>query len=272
MGRCIFFFVVVACANSGFGQERPESTADFIVHQRGASPILITAPHGGRTAIPGIAERRGNGIDKFVVVRDDNTLELAEKLAASVEKATGRKPHLIAAKFERKQVDVNRPSTGAYEDEKAKPFYDAYHQAIADACKNIQKNWGRGLLLDIHGQGVDADAIFRGTTNDKSVTALIDRFGKQAISGPKGLFGQLEKQSFKIIPANDSKDKEDSRFNGGHTVRTYGSHDGQAIDAIQLELGGKLRAKANLDVTANKIADAVKSFAKEYLPEKRVKE
>lgn len=265
-------FVVAAWATAGLGQERLARPADFIILQHGSSPILITAPHGGRVSISGIAERRGNGIDKFVVVRDDNTLELAEKLAASVEKATGRKPHLIAAKFERKQIDVNRPSTGAYEDEKAKPIYDAYHQAIADACKDIQKGWGRGLLLDIHGQGVDADAIFRGTANDKSVTALIDRFGKQAITGPKGLFGQLEKQSIKVIPANDSKDKEDSRFNGGHTVRTYGSHDGQAIDAIQLELGGKLRAKANLDATANKIAEAVKAFAKEYLPEKRVKE
>jgi N-formylglutamate amidohydrolase len=158
----------------------------------------------------------------------------------------------------------------AVEDPKAKPFYDAYHQALADFTKEVQKDWGRGLLIDLHGQGAEADAIFRGTSNGRTVTALTDRFGKAAVTGPKSVFGQLAAQGVRVIPANDSDDTEDRRYNGGHIVRTYGSHDGNAVDAIQLELGGKLRAKAKLDDTAGKIAEAVRVFAAEYLPaEKR---
>ena len=165
---------------------------------------------------------------------------------------------------------MNRPAAGAYEDPRARPFYDAYHQALSDFTKDVQKDWGRGLLLDLHGQGAEADAVFRGTANGKSVKALTDRFGNAALSGPNSVLGQLDRQGVRVIPANDSDDKEDRRFNGGHTVRTYGSHDGNAIDALQLELGGTLRARANLDDTAAKLAEGVRVFAREYLPaEKR---
>jgi N-formylglutamate amidohydrolase len=251
-------------------QDKAKSPDQLITVRKGTLPIVLSAPHGGRTALVGVAERRGAGVDKFRVVRDDNTAELADKLFAQIEKKLGGKPYLVVAHFERKFVDVNRPPAGAYEDPKAKPFYDAYHQALADFTKEVQKDWGRGLLLDLHGQGAEADAVFRGTANGKSVKALTDRFGQAALTGPKSVLGQLDKQGVRVMPANNADEKEDKRFNGGHTVRTYGSHDGNAIDAIQLELGGTLRARANLDDTAAKLAEAVRVFAKEYLPgEKR---
>lgn len=264
--------VALILATSVLGQDKPQTPETLITIRKGTLPIIVSAPHGGRTPLAGVAERRGNGVDKFVVVLDGNTAELADKVFTAIEKKMGGKPYLVIAHFERKFIDVNRPGDGAYEDAKAKPFYDAYHKALADFSKDVQKDWGRGLLLDIHGQGADADAVFRGTANGTTVKALTDRFGKTALTGPKSIFGQLDQNGFKVIPANDSTDKEDSRFNGGHTVRTYGSHDGQAIDAIQLELGGKFRAKVKLDDTAGKIADAVSVFAKEYLPTEKRKE
>ncbi|HEX3146515.1 MAG TPA: N-formylglutamate amidohydrolase [Gemmataceae bacterium] len=265
-------FTLLIVALPAFGQDKPQTPETLITIRKGTLPIIISAPHGGRTPLAAVAERRGHGVDKFVVVLDGNTAELADKLFTQIEKKMGGKPYLVVAHFERKFIDVNRPADGAYEDAKAKPFYDAYHKALAEFSKEVQKDWGRGLLLDIHGQGADADAVFRGTANGTTVKALTDRFGKTALTGPKSILGQLDKQGFKVIPANDSTEKEDSRFNGGHTVRTYGSHDGQAIDAIQLELGGKFRAKANLDDAAGKIADAVQVFAKEYLPAEKRKE
>lgn len=255
-----------------FGQDKPQTPEQLIQLQKGTLPIIVSAPHGGRIALKGMPVRVGDGIARFVTGRDDNTVELAEKIAAQIEKRLGGKPFLVIAKFERKYVDVNRSAESAFEDPKAKAFYEAYHQALKDFSRDVQRDWGRGLLLDIHGQGADAEAIFRGTSNGKTVKALVDRFGKTAVVGEKGFFGQLGKQGIKIIPANDSDDAEDKRYNGGYTVRTYGSHDGQAIDAMQLELGAKPRAKANLDDTATKIADAVAVFHGEYLPgKKRVK-
>jgi hypothetical protein len=45
------------------------------------------------------------------------------------------------------------------------------------------------------------------------------------------------------------------RYVGGYIVQTYGSHQGRGIDAIQLEIGTKLRARANLERTATDLAE-----------------
>jgi N-formylglutamate amidohydrolase len=251
-------------------QDPPVKPEDVVAVQKGDVPIIISAPHGGRRMLPGVSERRGAGVPMFVTIRDENTLELAEQFAAKLEKKIG-KPYFVIARFDRKFVDVNRPPEGGYESDQAKPYYDSYHKALVTATAEVKKNWGRGLLLDLHGQATDLDAIYRGTADGKSVKALVDRFGKAALTGDKSVFGQLAKQGTKVIPANDSTNNEDRFFSGGHIIRTYGSHDGNAIDALQLELGGRLRLKRNLDDTSEKLAEAVRVFAEEYLPAEKVK-
>ncbi len=237
--------------------------------KHGTLPIVITAPHGGRRPLLGVPDRTGDGVTKFVVVNDTNTDELAEKLAAAIEKAMGHPPHLIVAKFQRKQCDPNRPADTAYESVGAKPAYDAYHAAVKEACKRVKDEWGGGLLLDLHGQAAQADAIFRGTQNGKTTALLTERHGAKSLTGPDSVQGRLEKKGYKLIPAGDSTDSEDKRFNGGYTVGTYGTTTG--LDAIQLEMGGDQRTKKALDATAADIADAVKAFATEYLPKERRK-
>lgn len=254
---------------SSFELNKPER---LLTIQRGEVPIIISAPHGGRTPIANVPERRGNGIDKFVVVRDTNTDTLAELLSKAIAKELGAKPYLVIAHFERKYCDVNRPAQGAYEHDKAIPYYELYHRTLADACKEIQRDYGRGLLIDLHGQAADAEAIFRGTNNGRSVKALVDRFGKEALTGEKSILGQMGKLKYKVIPANDSTDNEDKRFTGGYIVQTYGSSAGNAIDAIQLETGGSARAKNKLEQTAKDLATAIHVFRDAYLPtQKRIK-
>jgi hypothetical protein len=87
----------------------------------------------------------------------------------------------------------------------------------------------------------------------------------EAVTGPKSIFGQLERMGYKILPPTQESPKED-RYTGGYTVQTYGSHHQTGIDAIQLEFGSKLRARANLERTAGDLAEAIAVFAQEYLP------
>lgn len=251
-------------------QAAEPTAADLLVHRQGTVPIILSAPHGGRLPVPEVPVRMGLGIDKFVVVRDDGTAELTEKLAAILEKKLG-KPYVVIARFERKYIDANRPASGAFESDKAKPLYDAYHDALQKACKEVKKDWGRGLLIDVHGQAADATAIYRGTQNLRTVKALKERFGKPAISGPNSVLGHLAGQGVKVVPGIDSDDAEDKRFNGGHIVQTYGSHDGYAIDAIQLELGSQFRQQKGRDGASEKLASAIEAFAKEYLPKVKQK-
>jgi N-formylglutamate amidohydrolase len=154
----------------------------------------------------------------------------------------------------------------AFESADAKPHYETYHDALKSACQEIQDRWGRGFLLDIHGQAANEQAIFRGTNNGKSVTHLVDRFGRAGLTGPKSVLGVLANKNYTVFPAIDSTDKEDARFNGGYIVQTYGSAGGGTIDAIQLELGVQLRSPKNQAKTAADIAEAVAVYAKEYLP------
>jgi N-formylglutamate amidohydrolase len=263
--RILFFFSLAICAWAfeSYAQNQLEPHPLFTVWA-GTLPIILSAPHGGRRPIPGVAARRGVGVAQFVTGRDNNTDELAQRIAANLEERLSQKPFLIVAQFERKYLDVNRPRRDAYESAEAQPYYDVYHGALKHACEQVSRGWDRALLLDLHGQS-EGDTIYRGTNNGRTVSSLIRRFGTEAIIGPRGIFGQLDSMGYKILPPIKESHKE-IRYAGGYIVQTYGSHRETGIDAIQLEFGTSLRARANLERTAIDLACAIAVFARDFLP------
>ena len=235
----------------------------------GMLPIILSAPHGGRAPIPDIAARRGIGVPQFTAERDSNTDELAEKIAIKMEEKLGARPFLVIARFGRKYADANRAEDRAYESAEARPYYLAYHRALAQACDQVRRSWGRGWLLDIHGQAAESQTIFRGTENGRSTSALERLFGREAIAGRNSILGQMAEKGYNIVPPLASHEPE-RRYSGGYTTQTYGSHRAIGIDAMQLELGTSLRSRANLERTAADLADAIVVFAREYLPASRL--
>jgi N-formylglutamate amidohydrolase len=266
-GLVVVFILGWAYA-AAYAQEKSEAQ-ELLTVWAGMLPIILSAPHGGREAIPGVAPRRGVGVAQFTTERDNNTAELAEKVAGLLERRFSAKPFLVIARFERKYLDANRPRAGAYEEGAAAPYYDAYHRALRAACEQVGRDWGGGILLDIHGQGAEPGMIFRGTDNGKSVSVLRQRFGTDALTGPRSILGWLVSRGYKVAP--DAGEPRERRYTGGYTTRTYGSHRGTMIDAIQLELGSHLRARPNLDRTGTDLAEAIFVFANEYLPLARFK-
>jgi N-formylglutamate amidohydrolase len=245
------------------GEQQP--WARFLKVGFGMLPIILAAPHGGREPVPGVAGRRGVGVAQFTTGRDHNTSELAERIAMRLYENLGAKPFLVIAHFDRKFIDANRPREAAYEAPEAQPYYEGYHLALLEHCARVRALWGQGLLLDIHGQSSEAQAIFRGTDNLKSVSDLQRRFGSSALWGAKSILGYLERSGYKVIPSSGDTERE-QRYSGGYTTRTYGSHRGTGVDAMQLEFGAALRARANLERTAADVARAIAVFAGEYLP------
>ena len=278
MSRRPLFLVAFLAVAVGFAPATPAAPEepkpeDLVTIQKGTLPIIVSAPHGGRKKIPDVPERLGKGIANFATVLDGNTAELTEVFAAELEKQLKGKPWVVIARFERKYLDVNRPAEQAYESEKAKPYYDAYHGALEAACKAVQKANGRGLLLDIHGQGEFPNALCRGTRDGKTITLLRDRYGWSAVTGKNGVLGRMERAGYRILPActADEKTKEEPKFSGAYIVGNYGSHTGYAIDAIQLEFGTFLRSreKEKYAQTAKDLADAVAAFHDEYLKDEK---
>jgi len=244
--------------------QEEQGPARLLTVWAGMLPIILSAPHGGRESIPGVPVRRGIGVPQFTTERDNNTAELAEAIGRALGDRLDAKPFLIVARFERKYVDANRPHAAAYESVAAKPYYEAYHRALEDASERVRQRWMGGMLLDIHGQGAEADTIFRGTDNGRSVSALQQKFGNEALTGPKSIVGQLALKGYKVIP-NGVGEAREQRYTGGYTTRTYGSHRGTQINAIQLEIGTNLRARAKLDRTAIDLADSIAVFARQYI-------
>lgn len=260
----------VFCQDMPYVRAQEKTPAPKLVFMiTGTLPVVISAPHGGREALSGVAPRLGQGVKQFVTARDTRTDELAEAIAAKLAQTIGAQPHLIVARFERKYVDANRPRNGAYESDDGKSHYDAYHQSLAAACRQVRSQWGQGLLLDIHGEGADAEAIFRGTNNGQTVQSLTRRFGQEALNGNQSILGQLAQRGYKVFPANGPSERE-QRYTGGYIVQTYGSHKSEGVDAMQLEFGTSLRQRAAIERTAADVAAAVSVFVKTFLPPNRL--
>ena len=241
----------------------------LITVESGTLPIVLSAPHGGVEPIPGIPVRVGKNVERFVTSRDGNVDKIALLTAKQLEKTLGGRPYLVIARFERKYVDANRAPEAAYEHEDAKRQYDAYHRAIQDALVAIKRDWGRGLIVDIHGQAKTSDGIYRGTVDGESVKQLVKERGRAAVTGEKGIFGMLEKLGYKVLPGNMDQDQVEHFYNGGHITRSYGSDHVTDIDAIQIEFGDKFRKTDALEKTSADLAEALTVFAKEYLPREK---
>jgi len=252
------------CLQPADAQQR---ATHLVATERGQLPIILSAPHGGRLAISGVAKRAGKGVASFRTVQDVNTGRLVEQVADAIEAELGKRPYTVVAQFHRRYVDANRPLKDACESKAAEVYYDTFHRALHEARADVIQHWGRGLLLDIHGQAAEPRAIVRGTQNGRTVTHLVQRFGGEALTGETSLFGRLASQGFSVIPEVGADAGEDRRYSGGFIVQTYGSSAGSTLDAIQLELGRELRSAEEISTTAGKLATAIIQFAGEYLPE-----
>lgn len=207
--------------------------------ERGDLPIVLSAPHGGVLPIPGVPERQAG-----VRVRDEHTELVADVVWRRLWALTGRKPHLVQAQFHRKFLDANRPAEAAFEDERARFQWAAYHAALRRAVDEARRTSPRGgLLVDLHGQAQDPETVHRGTRNGLTVKQLLEVHGVEALTGPDSLFGAVKAAGFTVFPdlTPPGEPHEAGAFSGGFIVATYGSHQPDGIDAIQVEIGRTLR-------------------------------
>ena len=249
--------VLAACAAPG-----PE---DLTFVQAGTVPIILTAPHGGSEAVPGVREEIAQAAD-----RDVKTSQLVREVMDRVEGLVGGKPYVVIARFHRRDIDANRPEDRAFKDPDARPYYRAYHNAIRGFVDEARREYPRGaVLIDIHGQNKDGyrSVVCRGTRNVRTVTALIQRHGMAALTGPNSILGHLEASGYEVFPPNDPTGRviEEPCYNGGYTVVTYGSHNDDGVDAVQLEIGWYLRRDEARSRFAGALAEAIAAFHGEYL-------
>ena len=245
--------------------------SDLVLVQQGTLPIILTAPHGGRELIPGVAARNLEGKQDrtlYWAAGDPGTDVIVQVMAREIRELTGKDVYVVMARFDRRYIDANRWPAVAYDNPVAAPYYQHYHQTIRRFVDEIREAYPAGLLIDVHGQTKFPDHLVRGTWNGRAVTKLVERAGVAAITGPTGLFGLLEANGFAVFPGNDvpaAGTSEDAGFNGGFTVRQYGSQTPNGIDSVQFEFGAKHRRPAEIEDWGKRAAKAVAAFYEAHL-------
>ena len=146
--------------------------------------------------------------------------------------------------------------------------YLAYHRAIRGYVDEIRQVHPVPLLIDIHGHAKEdfRDTVCRGTRNGMTVTRMARDPGAQALIGPGSVLGGLQASEYSVFPENGpviSGDEEEC-FDGGYTVVTYGSHNCDGIDAVQLEIGRDLRENKAISRFTEALATAIAVFHQSY--------
>ena len=117
---------------------------------------------------------------------------------------------MVIGRIERKYCDLNRPVSTAYEDERVAPYHQAYHSTISKFISQVkgissENHNGMCLLVDLHGQSsmkgiyyyfesfvyIITDKILRGTRNLTTVTHMVQKFGKDSLTGSNSVYGHL---------------------------------------------------------------------------------
>jgi hypothetical protein len=227
----------------------------LVKRHRGTMPVILTCPHDGTEKPPGVDERKKentpDGCGQFTTKSDLQTAFITQSVAQKILDLTGLSPYVVVASFDRKFIDANRPRSPkncAFTDPDAKPFYDQYHNRIAEFVKEIrEQNANRGFLFDIHGKNVpnDEPVIFLGTDNGGSLLPGFDRDSIFMQHGLQGLLASVRRETrpspapvfqYRLSPA-DAEAQENSSVDGGFTVQRYGVF----INSIQIEIADTIR-------------------------------
>ena len=222
---------------------------DTFFFEQGDSPLLISIPHDGRDLAPGMEERM-SAAGRLLPDTDWNVrrlYEFAGKLGAGI----------LAARFSRYVIDLNRPSSDAalyegqlstglcpprtfagtniYADgescedleqqQRTRKYWQPYHDMLDTELTRIRHQFGYALLWDSHSIRYEVPTLFDdvlpelniGTNDGASCDTRWQRAVYQAAKG----------SDYSVVV--------NGRFKGGYITRKYGNPD-ENVHAIQLEL------------------------------------
>ena len=230
---------------------------DYTIFKTGNIPLLIIAPHGGDLKPQWLDDRN---CENSKIVQDRYTLEIALQIEQELN-TLGFQPFLVLSKMHRIKIDLNRSlETALCKDKSAMPLWMVFHNQIDIFQNEISSSYGRGLIIDLHGQShpeerIELGYLLNGSmlrdleqnatdySNQVSIKNLISNHPKQTsfqqlLVGENSLGTLLSEQDFAAVPSQSDQAPLESQlfFSGGHNTINYGSRDSGSIDAIQVEL------------------------------------
>lgn len=230
----------------------------YIRVSSGQLPIILSAPHGGYLAPGSMKDRSCAGC---TLIPDDFTLELTEELSRALFDATGKRPYSVINLLDRIKLDANRDIGEAADgDPTAEAAWLAYHDALTVARSQVNAQFGKGLVLDIHGHGHAIQRLELGYLPDEEELRVSDvelnasrgarnTFNSlvannpngysfaELIRGPKSLGQLFVDRGYPAVPSQNTPFPlvGEPYFAGGYITQRHGSRNGGSIDAVQIE-------------------------------------
>lgn len=260
----------------------PEASAQSLIEVLpGDYPVVLSAPHGGYLQPDSLSDRT---CAACVTVRDSRTQEWARALREEIRLLTGRTPFVVISLLARTKLDPNRDVVEAADgDPIAAGVWADYHEAIEQATSDIEFQFGRGLVLDLHGHGHSILRFELGYLLSASTLRLPDaeldaRAGQSSVlrlaseghalsdivRGPRSLGELLVTYGIPAVPsASDPAPMSgEAFFSGGYITARHGSRDGGRVDAVQLEahFSGARDSDHNVAELARAVAAAVLDY------------
>ncbi len=230
-------------------------TGQYVEYLPGALPVILGAPHGGTLKPQGVPDRTAGR-----VAQDSFTQEIARMIREEMRKQFGAPPHLVVCRLHRLKVDCNREIREAAQGNAvAETAHREFHGFITRAREQVQRDFGRGLYLDLHGHRheralveigqlltaaklnlSDAELDAGGFISRQSSLRDLDQRSPHSFSdlvrGPKSLGGLLEARGIPSTPgpAHPSPGNH-AYYNGAYDVEVHGSRAGGTVSAVQIE-------------------------------------
>lgn len=250
-------------AIDGDPARRPRTSEHgWIEYIPGDAPLILAAPHGGDLRPAELRDRR-----EGVLLRDSRTQELVRELAAAFHERTGLRPHVVICHLHRSKLDANRDQGEACQgDPRTLEAWRAWHAFLEEAKSAVERQYGAGLFVDVHGQthpegwiewgyALTPEALSQPDEHfhtallpdHSSMHALASRQGGELaalLRGAYSLGGLAESLGYPSVPAPQHQHPADGNyFQGGYNTRRHGSRSAGPIDAVQLEVPRKLRSE-----------------------------
>ncbi|OZJ05038.1 hypothetical protein BZG36_02134 [Bifiguratus adelaidae] len=263
------------------------SDPNYVTFHHGTLPLIIAAPHGGQRYPRHVKNRPSE--PESNTKPDLFTREMALSVAHGVskvwqERGGTQRPFVVVCDLARRKVDVNREwSEEVGPSPEAKATWKAYHGALNEAVEAVQRQFGAGLYLDLHGhahptnwielgynipgpflrlddEALDELEILRQNT---SIYGLLERTDMSLSEGIRGnrSFGHQWKErntGFEAVPSPQLPWPlpNDVYFKGGYSIQRHGSaHRKHSVDAIQVEM--PRLARLHVDERAKVVAGLV---------------
>jgi len=235
------------------------SADGFVEYRCGNIPLIITAPHGGYLEPASLPDRT---CPNAVTIRDGFTQELARVIDSVFNEYHGCQPHIIINLLHRKKLDPNRElAVATCDSPQAAAAWEAFHTFTDSARARVSRDFGKGLLLDIHGHAHTIQRLELGyqltgdhlRAGDSAINSAfrVQRSGirslvainlntlnhVQLLRGENALGSLLHQKGYASVPSQQIPFPlvGEPYFSGAYITERHGSMNGGTIDAVQLE-------------------------------------